>query len=77
MLLKNVKVLRPKTTKIQKRNGIGYVYQVIGKSYKKDKNRKKIKGFNHLLVINRSGGLVRVRRFAIVLNRNSETGAEK
>ena len=29
MLLKNVKVLRPKTTKIQKRNGIGYVYQVI------------------------------------------------
>ena len=37
MLLKNVKVLRPKTTKIQKRNGIGYVYQVIGKSYKKDK----------------------------------------
>ena len=46
-------------------------------SYKKDKNRKKIKGFNHLLVINRSGGLVRVRRFAIVLNRNSETGAEK
>ena len=47
MLLKNVKVLRPKTTKIQKRNGIGYVYQVIGKSYKKDKkytveNRKLI-----------------------------------
>ena len=37
MLLKNVKVLRPKTTKIQKRNGIGHVYQVIGKSYKKDK----------------------------------------
>ena len=37
MLLKNVKVIRPKTTKIQKRNGIGYVYQVIGKSYKKDK----------------------------------------
>lgn len=47
MLLKNVKVLRPKTIKIQKRNGIGYVYQVIGKSYKKDKkytveNRKLI-----------------------------------
>ena len=47
MLLNNVKVLRPKTTKIQKRNGIGYVYQVIGKSYKKDKkytveNRKLI-----------------------------------
>ena len=47
MLLKNVKVLRPKTTKIQKRNGIGYVYQVIGKSYKRDKkytveNRKLI-----------------------------------
>ena len=47
MLLKNVKVIRPKTTKIQKRNGIGYVYQVIGKSYKKDKkytveNRKLI-----------------------------------
>ena len=38
MLLKNVKVIRPKTTKIQKRNGIGYVYQVIGKSYKKIKN---------------------------------------
>lgn len=43
----NVKVIRPKTTKIQKRNGIGYVYQVIGKSYKKDKkytveNRKLI-----------------------------------
>lgn len=37
MLLKNVKVLRPKTTKIQKRNGIGYVYQVIGKSYKRIK----------------------------------------
>ena len=47
MLLENVKVLRPKTTKIQKRNGIGYVYQVIGKTYKKDKkytveNRKLI-----------------------------------
>ena len=47
MLLKNVKVLRPKTTKIQKRNGIGYVYQVVGKSYKRDKkytveNRKLI-----------------------------------
>ena len=37
MLLNNVKVVRPKTTKIQKRNGVGYVYQVIGKSYKKDK----------------------------------------
>ena len=42
-----MKVLRPKTTKIQKKNGIGYVYQVIGKSYKKDKkytveNRKLI-----------------------------------
>ena len=35
MLLKNVKVVRPKTTKIQKRNGVGYVYQVIDKSYKK------------------------------------------
>lgn len=35
MLLKNVKVLRYKMTKIQKRNGIGYVYQVIGKSFKK------------------------------------------
>ena len=44
MLLKNVKVLRPKTTKIQKRNGIGYVYQLIGKSYKKYtvENRKLI-----------------------------------
>ena len=46
MLLKNVKVLRPKTTKIQKKNGIGYVYRVIGKSYKKKKytveNRKLI-----------------------------------
>ena len=37
MLLKNVKVLRPKSTKIQKRNGNSYVYQVIGKTYKKDK----------------------------------------
>ena len=37
MLLKNVKVLRPKTTKIQKRNGVAYVYQVTGKVYKKDK----------------------------------------
>ncbi len=37
MLLNDVKVVRPKTTKIQKRNGVGYVYQVIGKSYKKDK----------------------------------------
>ena len=47
MLLKNVKVIRPKTTKIQTRNGVGYVYQVIGKSYKRDKkytveNRKLI-----------------------------------
>ena len=47
MLLKNVKVVRPKTTKIQKRNGVGYVYQVIDKSYRKDKkytveNRKLI-----------------------------------
>lgn len=37
MLLKNVKVKRPKTTKIQKKNGISYVYQVVGKTYKKDK----------------------------------------
>ena len=37
MLLNNVKVARPKTTKIQKRNGVGYVYQVTGKVYKKDK----------------------------------------
>ncbi len=37
MLLKDVKVIRPKTTKIQKRNDASYVYQVIGKSYKKDK----------------------------------------
>lgn len=37
MLLKDVKVLRPKTTKIQKRNGVAYVYQVTGKVYKKDK----------------------------------------
>ena len=47
MLLKNVKVVRPKTTKIQKRNGVGYVYQVIDKCYRKDKkytveNRKLI-----------------------------------
>lgn len=47
MLLNNVKVVRPKTTKIQKRNGVGYVYQVTGKAYKKDKkytvdNRKLI-----------------------------------
>lgn len=47
MLLNGVRVIRPKTTKIQKRNGVGYVYQVIGKSYKKDKkytveNRKLI-----------------------------------
>ena len=38
MLLNNVKVLRPKTTKIQKRNGIGYVYQVIVCRYNKFKN---------------------------------------
>lgn len=37
MLLKNVKVKRPKTTKIQKKNGTSYVYQVVGKTYKKDK----------------------------------------
>lgn len=37
MLLKNIKVIRPKTTKIQKRNGVAYVYQVVGKTYKKDK----------------------------------------
>lgn len=37
MLLKNVKVQRPKSTKIQKRNGVSYVYQVVGKTYKKDK----------------------------------------
>ena len=37
MLLKNVKVQRPKATKIQKRNGVSYVYQVVGKTYKKDK----------------------------------------
>ena len=37
MLLKNVKVLRPKTTKIQKRNSISYVYQVVDQSYNKDK----------------------------------------
>ena len=47
MLLKNVKVMRPSTTKIQKRNGVAYVYQVTGKHYKKDKkytveNRKLI-----------------------------------
>ena len=47
MLLNGVRVIRPKSTKIQKRNGVGYVYQVIGKSYKKDKkytveNRKLI-----------------------------------
>lgn len=37
MLLKNVKVQRPGSTKIQRKNGIAYVYQVTGKSYKKDK----------------------------------------
>ncbi len=37
MLLDDVRVKRPKTTKIQKRNGVSYVYQVIAKSYKKDK----------------------------------------
>ena len=47
MLLENVKVIRPKTTKIQKRNGDSYVCQVTGKTYKKDKkytvdNRKMI-----------------------------------
>ena len=38
MLLKNVKVMRPSTTKIQKRNGVAYVYQVTGKHYKKIKS---------------------------------------
>lgn len=37
MLLKNVKVVRPSSTKIQRRNGVSYVYQVIEKTYKKDK----------------------------------------
>ena len=37
MLLKNVKVKRPKTTKIQRRNGISYVYQVVDKNYDKEK----------------------------------------
>ena len=38
MLLKDYKVERPKTTKVQTvRDGIKYVYQVIGKDYKKDK----------------------------------------
>ena len=60
MLLKNVKVLRPKTTKIQKRNGIGYVYQVIGKSYKKDKkytvkNRKLIGASASFFITSQAG----------------------
>lgn len=37
MLLENVKVLRPKTTKIQRRNSTSYVYQVIEQTYNKDK----------------------------------------
>ena len=37
MLLKNVKVVRPSSTKIQRRNEVSYVYQVIEKTYKKDK----------------------------------------
>lgn len=37
MLLNDFKVLRPKTTKIQSRNGIRYVYQVIGTTYNKEK----------------------------------------
>ena len=37
MLLKNVKVKRPSSTKIQSRNGIDYVYQVTEKIYHKDK----------------------------------------
>ena len=38
MLLKDCKVERPKTTKVQiVRDGIKYVYQVVGKDYKKDK----------------------------------------
>lgn len=32
-----MKVLRPSTTKIQSRNGVSYVYQVIAKNYNKDK----------------------------------------
>lgn len=37
MLLQNYKILRPKTTKIQTRNGVRYVYQVVGKTYNKEK----------------------------------------
>lgn len=37
MLLKNVKVLRPKDTKIQTKGKHRYVYKVIGQRYIKDK----------------------------------------
>lgn len=37
MLLENVKVIRPKTTKIQRRNSTFYVYQVVEQTYNKDK----------------------------------------
>lgn len=37
MLLKNVKIERPRSTKIQAKGGIRYVYQVVGSEYKKDR----------------------------------------
>lgn len=37
MLLDDYKILRPKTTKIQSRNGVKYVYQVTGTIYNKEK----------------------------------------
>ena len=37
MLLSNARVKRPSSTKIQSRNGVRYVYQVVGQIYNKEK----------------------------------------
>lgn len=37
MLLSHARVKRPSSTKIQSRNGVRYVYQVVGQTYNKDK----------------------------------------
>lgn len=37
MLLKDYRVLRPTTTKIQAQKGVKYVYQVTDKTYHSDK----------------------------------------
>ena len=37
MLLSHARVKRPSSTKIQSRNGIRYVYQVVGQTYNKEK----------------------------------------